>query len=106
VDVELTEAMRAFVENYNKINLENGEVEQDDFDAIGQSFICYRKLTEQEKEWLAEEHENLMRYVREYNRLAEEVNKDVAEATKSAFSLFAALATVCSALWLALKKLL
>lgn len=105
-DVELTEAMRAFVENYNKIDLENGEVEQDDFDAIGQSFICYRKLTEQEKEWLAEEHENLMRYVREYNRLAEEVNKDVAEAAKSAFSLFAALATVCSALWLALKKLL
>ena len=104
-DVELTAAMREFVKNYNKIDLENGEVEQEDFNAIGQSIICYRKLTEQEKEWLAEEYETLMQYVREYNRLAEEVNEDVAEASKNAFSLFAAFLAVCSALWVALRKL-
>ena len=63
------------------------------------------RYTEQEKEWLAEEYETLMRYVREYNRLAEEVNEDVAEASKNAFSLIAALAAVCSALWVALKKI-
>ncbi|MBO4538824.1 MAG: hypothetical protein J5781_00995, partial [Clostridia bacterium] len=104
-DFEMSAAMREFVDNYNKIDLSDGKVERKDFIAIGQSFVSYRKMTDEEKGWLAEEYATLMECVREYNRLAEEVNEDVEETTKNAFSLFAALSVVCSALWVALKNL-
>ena len=63
------------------------------------------RLSAKEKEWLADDYATLVGYARQYNEIAENVNEDVAEASKNAFSIFAALSAVLSALWLALKNL-
>ncbi len=103
--IETSEAMAAFGDSLKVIDLSDGKIQSADYHAICDAVECYQGLSDEEKEWVSEDYETLVEYVREYNRIAEGVNDDVKEASKNGFSLFAALSAVLSAIWFALKNL-
>ena len=103
--IERSDAVKAFAESFSAIDFAEGSSRADNFDAICRAVREYNALSDEEKASLSEEYEALKGYARQYNQAVEEVGRDVEETSKNAFSLFAALSAVLSAIWLALKNL-
>ena len=104
-EILFSEEGQKFVDNFNNINLADGKIKSSDYYAICQAATTYYSLSDDEKQWLAEDYKTLVSYARRYNEIAENVNNDIDAAAKNSFSLFSLLSQVLSAVWIALKDL-